>query len=263
MLLTVGDARIHYERAGAGFPVILLHAGNADSRMWELQVAEFAKHFDVIRPDHRGFGKSELPPERWSEIGDVLALMDELHLERAHLVGCSMGGAIAMDFALQHAERVSKLVLVGPAVGGITFFDRYPDLFVEVRAARKSGDVEELTLAEMHLLLDGPMRPHGYVKGSVRELFSDMNRIRLATDFNSAPDVEIDPPAAQRLNEITPAALVVIGEADAPWVVDNVALLMEKLPRARKFVIHDAGHYPNLEHPDEFNRVVLEFLLGD
>src|SRR2546422_10537537 len=96
----------------------MLHAGVADSRMWQPQVDDFAKHFDVIRPDMRGFGDSELPAGSWAPRDDLLGLMGQLRLKPAHLVGCSMGGSLAIDFAIDHPERVSKLVLVGGGGGG-------------------------------------------------------------------------------------------------------------------------------------------------
>ena len=118
---TINAARIHYEREGAGFPVIFLHAGVADSRMWEAQAGAFTQQFEVVRPDLRGFGQSELPPIPWSPVQDLLGLIDELGLKPAHLIGCSLGGSVAIDFALDHPDRISKLVLVGSAIGGFTF----------------------------------------------------------------------------------------------------------------------------------------------
>ena len=119
MEVQLNGARIHYRRSGAGFPVVFLHAGVADSRMWEPQAAGLAEHFDVIAPDMRGYGESELPATSWSPVADVLALMDALGLREApHLVGCSIGGGVAIDFTLEHPGRVSKLVLVGAGVGG-------------------------------------------------------------------------------------------------------------------------------------------------
>ena len=207
METTLNGARIHYERAGAGFPVVFLHAGVADSRMWEPQVSAFAKHFDVVRPDKRGFGSSELPPMSWSPVEDLLALINGLGLKPAHLVGSSMGGALAIDFALDHPDRISKLVLVGSALGGFTF------------------------------------RPRA--------------------DQANAPTKDLDPPAIGRLHEITAPTLVVVGDKDAPTVLEAAALLTDSIPNAQKAVIHDAAHLPNLEHPEEFNRLVLDFLLAD
>ncbi len=261
MNATINGARIHYERAGAGMPVIFLHAGIADARMWEPQVEAFARHFDVIRLDTRGFGGSELPPVRWSPVADLLSLIDELGLKPVHLVGCSMGGGIAIDFALEHGERVSKLVLVGPAVSGAQFGKKYPEVFAEVRAADEAHDNDAINHAEMHLFLDGPRRRRGYVRQQLRDLFLDMNGSNFGSDFTSAPTDDLNPPAAERLHEITAPVLVVVGDEDLPSIFDAVELLMEKVPHARKAVIHDAAHLPNLEHPHEFNRVALEFLL--
>ena len=260
MKADINGARIHYRREGAGFPVLMLHAGIADSRMWQPQADEFANHFDVIRPDTRGFGDSELPPRRWSPLGDVIALMDELALKPAHLIGCSLGGRIALDLALDHPARVSKLVLVGPAVGGANFAKDHPGDFAEVKAADEAKNVEALNQAEARLFLDGPRRPRGHVGGELRELFLDMNGRTMHSDFESAPMDDLDPPAVGRLHEITAPTLVVIGDEDIPSVMDSVDLVMDSIKGARKAVIHDAAHLPNLEHPEEFNRVVLEFL---
>lgn len=263
MEATIHGARIHYERDGAGLPVVLLHAGVADSRMWEPQVPAFAKHFDVIRPDMRGFGQSELPPERWSPVADLLGLIDQLHLKPAHIVGCSMGGQVAIDFALQHGERISKLVLVGPAVSGAEFGPKYPELWREMSEAEKTHDVDAMIRADMRVWLDGPRRRSGYVKEPLRTLFFDMGKTSFANDFESAPIENVEPPAAERLHEISAPTLVMVGDEDAPPIFDAVELLMEKVPHARKVVIHDAAHLPNLEHPEEFNRAVLGFLLED
>jgi pimeloyl-ACP methyl ester carboxylesterase len=263
VIVDINGARIHYRREGAGFPILMFHAGIADSRMWQPQADEFAEQYDVIRPDMRGFGDSELPPRRWSPVGDVIALMDELALKPAHLIGCSLGGRLAIDLALDHPARVSKLVLVGPAVGGDSFGKKYPEVFAEVRAAAAANDVEALNQAEARLFLDGPGRARGHVGGEVRELFLDMNRRDMRNDHESAPMDELDPPAIGRLHEISAPTLVVIGDEDIPSVFDRVDLVMDSIKGARKAVIHDAAHLPNLEHPEEFNRIVLNFLTED
>lgn len=260
--MRINGARIHYERVGTGLPVVFLHAGIADLRMWEPQVTPFASHFDVIRPDQRGFGDSELPPKPWSPVGDLLSLMEQLSLEPAHLVGCSMGGALAIDFALAHPERVSRLVLVGSAIGGFAFRPEHAHLFAEAATARKAGDLVALNEAMLHLFLDGPERPHGYVAQPLRELFLDMNGRAIRSDFEQAPP-EQDALAVRRLHEIAAPTLVVVGDKDVPTVLEAADLLMNSIPDVRKAVIHDAAHLPNLEHPVEFNRIVLDFLLAD
>jgi 3-oxoadipate enol-lactonase len=259
----INGARIHYEREGDGPPVVFLHAGVADSRMWDPQVASFAKHFNVVRPDQRGFGDSELPPQTWSPVDDLLSLMDQLELPPAHVVGCSMGGAVAIDFALEHPERTSKLVLVGSAIGGFTFRPEHAHVFAEASAARKAGDLKALNKAMMHLFLDGPERPRGYVAEPLRKLFLDMNGIAVRADFEKAPSEDPNPLAVRRLHEIDAPTLVVVGDKDLPTVLEAADLLMNSIPNVRKAVIVDAAHLPNLEHPEEFNRIVLDFLLAD
>jgi pimeloyl-ACP methyl ester carboxylesterase len=256
---TLNGARIHYERSGAGFPVIFLHAGIADSRMWEPQVGAFEKEFDVIRPDMRGFGKSEMPSTPWSPVEDLLALIDELCLKPAHLVGCSMGGSFAIDFALDHPDRISKLVLVGSAIGGFAFRPEHAHLFAEAASARKVGDLDGLNKAMLHLFLDGPERPRGYVAEPVRALFLDMNAIAVRADFEKAPPAQ-NVLAIRRLHEITAPTLVIVGDKDVPTVLEAGDLLTSSIPHARKAVIKDAAHLPSLEHPEEFNRLVLDFL---
>jgi pimeloyl-ACP methyl ester carboxylesterase len=262
MFLEIDGARIHYERTGAGFPVIFLHAGVADARMWEPQVSAFASHFDVIRPDARGFGQSDLPAARWSGVRDLLAIMDALGLKPAHLVGCSMGGGLALDFALDHPERVSRVVLVGPSISGANFGQRYPDLWAPVKAADEAHDLERLNREEMKLFLAGPKRSIDRIDKRLQDLFLAMNATSIKSDFDSAPEDGIDPPAIDRLGEVSARTLIVVGDEDVPPVLDACDVLLKQVKGARKAVIHDAAHLPNLEHPDEFNRIVLDFLLG-
>lgn len=263
MEVQLNGARIHYKRSGAGFPVVFLHAGVADSRMWESQAEGLSKHFDVITPDMRGFGDSELPAAAWSPIADVLALMDALGLRQApHLVGCSIGGSTALDFTLEHPERVSKLVLVGAGVGGQPHDDQYDHLFAEVEAADKAKDMTALNEAEMKLWLVGPGRTASHIDKRLQDLFLDMNGRSLSSDFESAPRQEIDKPAFGRLGDIKAPTLVVVGDHDLPDVRETADLLVSKIRGARKAIIRDASHLPNLEHPAEFNRLLIDFLNG-
>lgn len=263
MDVELNGARIHYARSGAGYPVVFLHAGVADSRMWEPQAAGLANHFDVIAPDMRGYGKSELPAKSWSPVADVLALMDALRIREApHVVGCSIGGGVAIDFTLEHSDRVAKLVLVGAGVGGQPDDDKYDEVFKEVTAAEESKDLEVLNEAEMKLWLIGPDRAANQVDQRLRDLFLDMNGIALKSDFASAPTKKLDPPAFGRLAEIKAPTLVIVGAEDLLEIRDTADLLVAKIPDARKAVIHNAAHLPNLEHPDKFNRLLVDFLNG-
>jgi pimeloyl-ACP methyl ester carboxylesterase len=259
----LNGARIHYRRSGSGFPVVLLHAGVADSRMWEPQLAGLGDQFDIIAPDMRGFGKSELPAGPWSPTADLLALMDALAVREApHIVGCSIGGGVAIDFALEHPDRVSKLVLVGATVIGLNLGEENDPIEADVRAAEETGDLNAVNEAEMRLWLVGPGRAPDRVDEKLRELFLDMNGIALRSDFESAPRRPLLPQAPRRMGEIKAPTLVVVGDHDLPDIHKHAAALMRGIPGARKAVIHDAAHLPSLEHPEEFNALLLNFLNG-
>jgi 3-oxoadipate enol-lactonase len=257
---TLNGARIHYERSGKGFPVLFIHAGIADSRMWEPQARAFAKQFDMVRPDLRGFGDTALPPAPYSGVADLDALLDHLRIDRAHVVGCSMGGTLALDLALEHPRRVERLVLIAAGVSGSNLGAADAALFTEVEEADKAGDMDAVNRAEVRLWVDGPRRREGTAPATVRALVLDMNGRSLHTDWASAESQPVARPAIGRLGEIAAPTLVIVGDQDLPHCLANADLIASKVPGARKVLIKDAAHLPSLERPEEFNRVLLEFL---
>jgi pimeloyl-ACP methyl ester carboxylesterase len=263
MEVTLNGARIHYERSGSGFPLLFIHAGIADSRMWEPQVKAWANHFDMIRPDLRGFGGSELPPTTYSSRDDLIGLLHHLGVDRAHVVGCSMGGTAALDLAVEHPERVERLVLVAGGISGSNLGAADAALFADIEAADKSGDMDAVNRAEVRLWVDGPRRPEGSAPAAVRELVLEMNGLSLKTDWASADDRGIDPPAINRLEDVKAPTLVIVGDEDLPHASANADVIVSRVRGARRATIKDAAHLPSLERPEEFNRLVLEFLLAD
>jgi len=260
MDMTLNGARIHYERSGTGFPVLFIHAGIADSRMWEPQAAAFAKKFDMVRPDLRGFGDTALPPAPYSGVADLAALLKHLKIDRAHVVGCSMGGTLAIDLALEHPQLVERLVLVAAGVSGSNLGAADAALFTEIEEADKAGDMDAVNRAEVRLWVDGPLRREGSAPNAVRELVLDMNGRSLHTDWSSAESQPIDRPAITRLSEIAAPTLVIVGDEDLPHCLANADLITSKIAGSSKVIIKDAAHLPSLERPEEFNRIVLEFL---
>jgi 3-oxoadipate enol-lactonase len=263
MEVVINGARIHYERSGSGFPVLFIHAAIADARMWEPQAEAWATHFDMIRPDLRGFGDSELPPVSYSSRKDLLGLLDHLEVERAHVVGCSMGGTAAIDLALEYPERVERLVLIAGGVSGSNLGAADAALFSDIEAADKAGDLDAVNRAEVRLWVDGPRRPEGSAPAVVRDLVLNMNGRALKTDWTSAEDQGIDRPAITRLGEIRAPTLVIVGDQDLPHASANADVITSKVPGARRAIVKDAAHLPSLERPEEFNRLVLDFLLAD
>lgn len=264
--ITVNGARLWYEDTGvaSGHAVTFVHAGVCDHRQWDTQMAPFAQKYRVIRFDMRGFGQSELPAGPFSLSDDIGGLLDALGVERSAVIGCSMGGAATIDFALKQPERVSALVLVGAGMGGGPE-EIGPDeapIIAEMEAAQKAGDVERLNAAEVHFWVDGLNRMPEQVAPGVRELVAEMNLAnnRRADEWEQAQSQRLDPPAAQRLGEIHSPTLVIVGDDDALAVRMTADLQEAGVAGARKAVMPGLTHVPNMERPDEFNQLVLDFL---
>jgi 2-hydroxy-6-oxonona-2,4-dienedioate hydrolase len=257
----VNGASIYYETLGTGEPLVLVHAGIADGRMWDGQLGAFAERFRVIRYDMRGFGRSEMVEGPYSHHEDLLGLLNHLGIERASLVGCSQGGGAVIDFALRHPDRALALVLVGPAVSGVESDEAPPEEWDELVAADEAGDLERVSELEVRIWVDGPYRGPEEVDPAVRGLVREMNLIALQTEASGlGEETPADPPAADRLAEIQAPTLVLVGELDRPEILAKADLLERSIPNARKVMMPGTAHVPNMERPEEFNRIMLGFL---
>ncbi len=244
---------------------MLLHPGVGDRTFWDGQVEAFAERHLVVRYDLRGHGDSPLPGEPFSNVDDLLALLDHLGIGKAALVGNSFGGRIAIDFALAHPQRTSALVLVAPALGGHEGSPELDELDEAEEALLEAGDVDGAVELNVRIWLDGPGRI-APVAPETRELVAAAQRrafdVQLAAYASSPPPGPVrwvEPPAATRLGEIAVPTLVVAGAhdlADFRGIADRLA---SGIPGARQVVL-DAAHLPGLERPEELNRLVLDFL---
>ena len=254
-------AKLYYEISGGGTPLILVHAGIADGRMWDPQMDAFSQHYRTIRHDMRGFGRSPMVEGPYSHHADLRALLDALGVERTSFVGCSQGGGAVIDFALENPERVEALVLVGSAVGGFEFDEEPPEEWDEMVAADEAGDLERVSELEVRMWVDGPRRGPDAVDPAVRDLVREMNGIALKNEaLEIGEELEPQPPAATRLSQIQAPTLVLIGDEDRPRPQAAADLLAKDVPNAQKAVIPGTAHLPNMERPEEFNNLVLNFL---
>jgi pimeloyl-ACP methyl ester carboxylesterase len=257
----VNGAEIHYEIQGVGDPLVLVHAGIADRRMWDPQLEAFAERYRVIRYDLRGFGETAPVAGPYSHHDDLRALLDHLGVERASFVGCSMGGGVALDFALENPEATAALVLVCSAVGGFEPDLEPPREWDELVEADAAGDLERVSELEVRIWVDGPRRDPEAVDPAVRDLVREMNGIALRNEAAGlGEEVPLDPPAAERLHEVRCPTLVVVGELDQPFAALRADLLTVGVPGARKVTMRGTAHLPNMERSGEFNSLVLEFL---
>ena len=260
----VNGGRLYYEVAGTGHPLALLHAGIADSRMWDDQFDEFAKHYRVVRYDYRGFGQSSPPVDGFSMRDDLYELLRHLGIARTYLIGVSMGGGLAIDATIDRPDLVAALIPTCPGLSGQPD-DAAPEetaFFEQVEATEKAGDMERVNELEVHLWVDGLSRTPEQVNPAVRDKVREMNGLALRRqgEWEGVTTRKLEPPAYGRLGEITAPTLAIIGDRDLSEVKQAVDLIAAGVPGARKATIHNTAHVPNIERPAEFNRLVLDFL---
>ncbi|HEV2914515.1 MAG TPA: alpha/beta hydrolase [Pyrinomonadaceae bacterium] len=256
----LSGARFYYEVAGEGHPLVLVHAGIADLRMWDEQFDAFAAHYRVIRYDRRGFGRTTSRSEPFSHHQDLQSVMCFFGLEGSYLLGCSQGGKTILDFALEYPSMAKALVLVASAVGGFAFSGAAARQQSELEEAELRGDVARVNELELQIWVDGPHRTPSEVDTGLRERVREMNLIALNAEIDAGQEQPLEPPAVDRLEEIGVPTLIVSGELDTPKTLAAADLLAEKIPASRSVVINGTAHLPNMERPEEFNQYVLGFL---
>ena len=259
-------AGIAYDRAGphGDLPVVLLHAGIADRRMWDPQWPDLTTAVDAVRLDLRGFGDStERPSGALSPVDDVLDTLIELGVERCHLVGASMGAGVAVEVALSVPDRVASLFLVGP--GGSLIPEATADLRAFAAAEGSALDEDDLDAAvEANLAwwVDGPRRDRAAVHPAVREQVRLMQRraFELTADWDDVEEKELEPPALDRLAHINVPTLVLVGDQDLDAIHDAAARVADGVPGARRVDWPDTAHLPSMERPGEFLTLLRDWV---
>jgi pimeloyl-ACP methyl ester carboxylesterase len=255
----VNGTRLYYECTGSGHPLILIHGFTLDSRMWKNQFETFGKYYQVIRYDVRGFGRSDLPTvEPYSRPNDLKALLGHLDISNANILGISMGGKIAIDFALENPEMVDSLILADAALGGYQWKEFGESLASVFDIARKSGvEVGKELWSSLDLFKSAIEKPDVFL--ALAQMLNDYSGWHF---INDDPFSDLDPPSIQRLNEISVPTLIIIGEFDSTEFHSIGDILQEQISNARKVILPSVGHVTNMEAPDSFNGLVLDFLAG-
>lgn len=251
----VEGGRLWYERAGDGFPVVLIHPRPWDARIWDDQFDALSTHHDVVRYDLRGSGRSDPPTGPYSEVRDLRSLLEELGIGRCALVGCGSGARLAVDVALRSPDLVDALVLASPALSGYGSKDPgLPVLQAEVARALRTGDLQGAVDVQLAVWAPPGLDPRSDER--IRAIAMDNVR---STDPR-ARLAEEPPSAVGRLEEIASATLVVVGDRDLAETHAIADLLASRVPGARKRVVADADLLVNARKPERFNRLVLDFL---
>lgn len=264
--LDVDGGTLYYEVAGPddGASIVFIHGGFGDRRMWDAQFTRFAADHRVVRYDHRGYGRSSFPAAPYSPIDDLCRLLDALAIPRAHLVGNSMGAALALDFALMSPERVITVTMVANGASGFPLTAeeraRYQaeddSLGAVFAAARTHGIAHGVELWSSHPMVQvahadprvGPM---------VRRMIEESPRI---FELEFWPSEPLEPPAAARLHEVRVPVLIVFGDRDFEAIQASARFAAAGIPGARLEVLRGTDHLPQMEMIDAFDALLGAFV---
>jgi pimeloyl-ACP methyl ester carboxylesterase len=259
----VDGGSLFYEVAGDGPAIVLIHPGLWDSRTWDPTFPVFAERHRVLRYDMRGYGRSDRPTGPFSHVEDLRAVMAAAGIERAAIVGNSVGGAVAIEFVLEHPDMSTALVAIAPGLDGFiaTFGEPSFDWDAAegpIEAAVAAGDLERALDLEMELW--APLGTSDPAGARIREIARE-NLHELEIDWDLV--ARLEPRPATRLGEISVPTLVIFGADDVPGSEEFVDAIVANVPGARKEVVEGADHVVNMRQPDAFNRLVLDFLDGE
>ncbi len=261
----VPGGRLRVTDEGAGPAVVLLHAGIADLRAWDPVVPPLvAAGYRVVRYDSRGYGESTTQDVAFSRRADVIAVLDELGIGRAPLVGNSMGGSTAFDTAIEFPERIVAVVGVGAGLGGFEVESTPAEAEIQEAYQQVDSadpfDQDALTEFEVGVWLDGPGQPSDRVEVTVRERLREMAGPLNTPDRVEGRPIPLDPPANDRLADLRCPVLAMAGRLDFSDVVLTAEHLAAAAPNARALVWDDVAHMIGMEQPDRLAATIVEFL---
>ncbi len=261
--VNVENGSIYVESAGEGTPIILIHAGYLDRRMWDGQFEMLAESYKVIRYDVRGYGNSSEPNGKYSDSRDLKSLFDSMKLSKAILIGVSNGGRIALDFAVEYPDNVFALVLMDSGVSGYRpenaeeehIWDQYQGHEIKYNSMIKEENFRGAAAIDVDLWTN-------QVSNKVREKLLSIAEENARKSANYEPNLQIypQPPAFERLSSLKIPVLVLLGSRDLPGSILQGRRINSLIRGSELKVIEGADHIPSLSKTEEFNSIVLEFL---
>jgi pimeloyl-ACP methyl ester carboxylesterase len=259
-MVDVAGGKLFYEAASrldTDEVVVLIHDGLLHSVTWEEQIGPMSRLYKVVTYDRRGYGRSSISKEPYSDLEDLGLVFKQLGIDRAVLIGMSAGGRLAIDFTIAHPERVTALVLVGPVVSGFSYTDHFMS---------RGGHLEPSVVADPEAWRSYWFNVDPYSIFTGNEAARQRARQALAANPHNLDSrrqfLRRPPSAMDQLGTISVPALLVAGEYDIPDVHAHIGAIDAGVPDSRRVVVSDAGHLVPLEQPEEFNRLVLGFLEG-
>jgi pimeloyl-ACP methyl ester carboxylesterase len=263
----INGTSLYYEVAGNGEPIVFIHGNFGDRRHWDFQFEPLSKQFKVIRYDVRGFGKSSLPKidEPYSDTKDLKALLEFLGINKAHICGLSRGSSVAVDFAIEYPEMCLSLIPIGPWAGGYGFGNfqspNADSLYAVFPVANK--------LLESHgaqAITDFIWKGNNCLAKSVKNPAIRDSLLKMGYNYsywshlNNSPIEGLNPPAISRLRDIHLPTLIITAEYDLESCKEIADIMEKEISGSKKVSINRTGHIMNMEKPEEFNKVISDFI---
>lgn len=254
----------YYEVHGSGEPLILIEGLGYSTWMWYKQIEELAKHFKVIVFDNRGVGFSDKPDTEYSiELfaEDTAEILSALGISKAHILGVSMGGFIAQEFAINYPEMVNKLILCSTSFGGP---DSIPipqeTLNIMLKGGGEYKSKEEIAEAISIALDEKNTKTHSDVINKIMIEKTNNPQPKYAYQRQLMAGVSFN--AKDYLNKVKAETLIIAGKGDRVVPYENSKLLNEYISGSNRVIISNAGHLFFMEQPEITNRLIINFLKG-
>ncbi|HEY1487512.1 MAG TPA: alpha/beta fold hydrolase [Micromonosporaceae bacterium] len=248
-MIAVDGGQVWADDSGGDLPpLVLLHPGVGDSRIWDLIRPALTPTYRVIRFDARGFGKSPAPTVEYTLLGDLVAVLDHYGIDRTPIVGCSQGGDTAIALAITSPERVSALVLLCPGISGYDWPED-PETDAEFEKA-EAGGVDAIAAVAQKLWAAAGSTPE------VDEQLRSAAKGWMTTYGFEQPN----PATFDRLGEITVPTSLLVGDLDRPSLIECDLQIAARIPGCRLIEVPGVDHLPPLRVPDLVLRTIAETL---
>ena len=258
--IPVSGGKLYYEVAGQGEPLVFVHGFTLDTRMWDDQWDVFASRYRVVRYDVRGFGRSDLPSAAYANYIDLDTVVQHLGLERPHVVGLSMGGGIAADYAANFSEGLRSLTMIDSTLGGYAFPESFRSGVTAFGPIAKAQGVKAAIDAWVAHPFFAPAAEQSAVLARLNEIVGAYHGYAWTTP--TVLQEEPGTPTAEALDKIKVPTLVIVGERDIPEFREVARHMADNIAGAELVVIPNVGHMSNMEAPAAVNEAILSFLAG-
>jgi 3-oxoadipate enol-lactonase len=254
----VFDTQLYYEISGSGPNIVFLHGNPLDLHMWDKNADVFTEQYSVLRFDFRGFGRSGNPgPEGYSHAEDLKAMLDYLDIKESIIAGLSMGGGAAVNFTILYPEMTRALIAIDSSLGGFKYSREFMDSLSSLPETAREKGVQTARKEMLKLPIFQPAMKHEQISKEITAMLNNYSGWHWLNRDTGKP---LNPPAIERLGEINCPALIIVGEYDTRDFHGIADTFAEKIPNAKKVVIERTGHLVNMESPEEFNKIVFNFL---